>query len=177
MWRQVYKPYARRDSFTLDPVLLRPKSRGYVRLRSTNPHEYPIIDPRYLTEPADIHSMVEGMKLCIAIGQSPPFKRFGSRLFQTVFPGCEAYPYLGDEYLACVARSFTATIYHPVGTCKMGPPTDPAAVVDPKLRVYGVSKLRVVDASIMPRIVSGNTNAPVMMIAEKAAQMIKETWP
>ena len=117
--------------------------------------------------------MVEGMKLCIAIGISPPFRKYGSQLFRTKFPGCESYPFLSDEYLACVARSYTATIYHPAGTCKMGSAWDPTAVVDPRLRVLGVRGLRVVDASIMPTIVSGNTNAPVIMIAERAADFIK----
>lgn len=153
--------------------MLRPKSRGYIKLRSVNPYDHPIIDPKYFTHPEDIHVMVEGMKLCIAIGISPPFRKYGSQLFRTKFPGCESYPFLSDEYLACVARSYTATIYHPAGTCKMGSAWDPTAVVDPRLRVLGVRGLRVVDASIMPTIVSGNTNAPVIMIAERAADFIK----
>ncbi|RWS06258.1 GMC oxidoreductase-like protein 1, partial [Dinothrombium tinctorium] len=173
VWKKVYSPYVPLETFSLDPVLLRPKSRGYVRLRSPNPYDHPFIDPRYLTHPDDILTLVEGMKIAIAIGLSPPYKRFGSRLIQTVFPGCEAYLYLSDEYLACVARTWTQTIYHPVGTCKMGSPLDPTTVVDPELRVLGVSNLRVIDGSIMPSIVSGNTNAPVIMIAERSADMIK----
>lgn len=173
VWNTVYKPYLGTDSFSLDPVLLRPKSRGYIKLRSVNPYVHPIIDPKYLTHPDDIHAMVEGMKLSIAIGLSPPYKKYGPQLFKTIFPGCEAYSFLSDEYLACVARSYTATIYHPSGTCKMGLPWDRTAVVDPQLRVIGVRGLRVVDASVMPTIVSGNTNAPVIMIAERASDLIK----
>ncbi|KAK3857684.1 hypothetical protein Pcinc_036079 [Petrolisthes cinctipes] len=91
-------------------------------------------------------------------------------------PGCDKIPYNSDAYWACFARSFASTNYHPVGTCKMGPNTDPKAVVDHTLRVYGVSGLRVVDASIMPLVTTGNTNAPTIMIGEKAAHMIKRAW-
>lgn len=145
-------------SFSIDPVLLRPKSRGYLKLRSRNPYDHPLIDPRYLSHPHDVATIVEAMKLAIEIGVSKPFRdKFNSRLFGLPLPGCHAHQFLSDQYLECVARSLTWTIYHPVGTCKMGlGPADPTAVVDPQLRVLGgIQALRVVDASIMPQIVSG----------------------
>ncbi|KAL3256414.1 hypothetical protein MRX96_017143 [Rhipicephalus microplus] len=106
----------------------------------------------------------------------PALQALGARVWEKPLPGCELYPFLTDEYLACVARSYTSTLYHPVGTCRMGAVNDSRTVVDPKLRVKGIDHLRVVDASIMPSVVSGNTNAPVIMIAEKAADIIQEHW-
>ncbi|OQR69219.1 glucose dehydrogenase-like, partial [Tropilaelaps mercedesae] len=174
---RVYKPYLNLDSFTLYPVLLRPRSRGYVKLRSSDPDDPPLINPRYLTKNEDVLTLVEAMKQCFAIGMSEPFRKFGARPFSMVFPGCEIYPVQSDEYLACLARTYTATIYHPVGTCKMGNPRDPSTVVDPQLRVKGIGGLRVADASIIPKIPSGNTNAPVIMVAERAADLIKVHLP
>lgn len=174
MWKQVYEPYIKFDTFSFYPVILRPESIGYIKLRSANPYDPPIIDPKYLTHPKDILSMVDAMKISIAVGLTPPFQKMNARLIETVFPGCEHYQMWSDEYLACVARTYTATIYHPIGTAKMGAPWDPTAVVDPELRVLGgVKGLRVADGSIMPKLVSGNTNAPIIMIGEKAADLIK----
>ena len=179
MWDKVYKPYLAHDAFSLYPVLLRPKSRGFIKLRTTNPYDPPIIDPRYLTHPDDILGVVDAMKISIAVGLAPAFKQFGTTLFQHHFPGCEIYTLWSDEYLACVARTYTSTIYHPVGTCRMGPSYDRRSVVDPHFRVLGgVKGLRVVDGSVMPDIVSGNTNAPIIMLAERCADFIKgQTLP
>ncbi|KAG0422455.1 hypothetical protein HPB47_001720 [Ixodes persulcatus] len=191
VWSRTFAPHIREDSMSLYPVLLRPRSRGTVRLRSTDPHDEPLLNPRYLTHPQDLRTMVdertkEGQKedkdeisgeewsheAVLVAGAVASVSRFGSRVWDIPFPGCELYPFLGDEYLGCVARSYTSTLYHPVGTCRMGAADDRLAVVDSKLRVRGVRQLRVVDASIMPTIVSGNTNAPVIMIGERASDLI-----
>ncbi|EEC20003.1 glucose dehydrogenase, putative [Ixodes scapularis] len=175
LFNRVYKPYLNMDSFTMYPVLLRPKSRGWIKLRSADPNDHPVIDPRYLTELQDVLVLVEAMKQLIALGLSEPFRKFDAQIFTTDFPGCEAYAPYSDEHLACLARTYTATIYHPSGTCRMGDARDPTTVVDPQLRVLGVSGLRVVDASVFPDIPSGNTNAPVIMVAEKASDMIRKS--
>ena len=169
------KPYENSDSLMMFPVMLRPKSRGTIRLRSSDPLDSPLIDPQYYTHPDDIRSMVQAMKICIALSRTPPMRRHKAELFRTRVPGCERYRLYSDGYLACMAQAFTATLYHPVGTCRMGPPDDPRTVVDARLRVKGVGRLRVVDASIMPTIVSGNTNAPTIMIGERAADFIRES--
>ncbi|XP_054157432.1 glucose dehydrogenase [FAD, quinone]-like [Oppia nitens] len=174
IWEKVYFPYVNRDCFSLFPVLLRPKSYGYIKLRTANPYDPPVIEPRYLTHPHDIKSMVEAMKITIKVGQAPPLRKLGAKLIDKVVPGCEGYKLYSDKYLACLARTLTHTIYHPIGTCKMGAIGDPTAVVDPQLRVMGgVKRLRVADASIIPRLITGNTNAPIIMIAEKLADMLK----
>ena len=128
--------------------------------------EAPRIDPGFLTDPDDLQRMVLGFKAMRRILQQPALARFGGRELNATAVAQT------DEQIEQVIRARADTIYHPVGSCRMGP--DPAHdVVDAQLRVHGLQGLRVVDASIMPRIVSGNTNAPVIMIAEKAADLIK----
>lgn len=172
----VFKPITNKDAWTIIPLLLRPRSRGTVRLRSSNPFRNPVINANYFSEPRDIATLVEGAKIAVRVSQAKVFEQFGSRLHRTKLPGCKHLKFGSDAYWECHIRHMTMTIYHPVGTTKMGPPTDPEAVVDPKLRVYGVQGLRVIDGSIMPTISSGNTNAPIIMIAEKGADLIKNDW-
>ncbi|KPJ15962.1 Glucose dehydrogenase [acceptor] [Papilio machaon] len=121
-------------------------------------------------------SIIEGARIVEALVQQPALQALNARPNPHRNPGCTQHELMSDEHLECQARHHSLTIYHPVGTCAMGSIDNPNAVVDPRLRVYGVKGLRVVDGSIMPTIVSGNTNAPIIMIGEKAADMIKEDW-
>ncbi|XP_071858531.1 glucose dehydrogenase [FAD, quinone]-like [Bombus fervidus] len=165
-----------RGSWSALPTLLRPKSRGVIKLRSNNPFDHPLIYPNYFEEPEDMATLVEGAKFVFELSKTDSFKRYGSEMNPTPFPGCKHIPMYSDSFWECMARFLPATIYHPVGTCKMGPKSDANAVVDARLRVHGVAGLRVIDASIMPNHVSGNTNAPTIMIGEKGADMVKEDW-
>lgn len=116
------------------------------------------------------------MKFVDRISRTRVMRKINTRFNLNKIQGCSRYESTSDEYWACYARYMTGSIYHMSGTCKMGLISDHQAVVDARLKVHGVAGLRVVDASIMPTIVSGNTNAPVIMIAEKASDMIKEDW-
>ena len=147
---------------------MRPKSRGTLSLASSDARDAPLIDPGFLTAEEDLDTMVRGFKLVRRIFSQPAFAPFGGG-----DPKRELYfaDVHSDDEIRAAIRSRADTIYHPVGTCRMG--TDARAVVDPQLRVRGIEGLRVVDASVMPSLVSGNTNAPVVMIAERAADLMR----
>lgn len=152
------------SGFTLSTCQLRPESKGHVHARSTAPTEYPAINPNYLATEGDRQVMVDGVKLGRRLASAGPL---ADLIIDEYAPGKDIQ---SDEDLLAFVRQDATTIFHPTGTCRMG--IDDQSVVDPELRVRGVAGLRVADASIMPQIVSGNTNAPVIMIAEKAADMI-----
>jgi choline dehydrogenase len=150
--------------FTLMAGHVRPVSRGYLKLSSADPEALPIIDPNYLAETHDVNALKICFDICRAIAEMGALDEWRG---EELYPGHQVTGQALEQYI----RQTVITYHHQVGTCKMG--LDSLAVVDPELRVYGVEGLRIVDASIMPAVVSGNTNAPVIMIAEKAADMIK----
>jgi len=157
--------------FQLDVNQMHPEARGWIKLKSTDPDVHPIIEPMYLTEERDRREFIDAVKWAREIVRQPAFDRFrGSE----ISPGEAAKS--DAEILAGVAQGANSG-YHPVSTCKMGTASDPMAVVDQELKVRGVEGLRVVDASVMPILVTGNTNAPTVMIAEKASDMIRGKAP
>lgn len=167
------KENANQHLLSIYVTLIKPRSRGQVALSSSNPFVAPKIIHGYLTAEEDIKILIEGTKLATRMIKS---KAMNATLFTIPVPECDKHPAESDSFYECYIRYFISTVYHAVGTCKMGPQSDTDAVVDPTLKVYGVSRLRVADASIMPTIVSGNTNVPTIMIGEKASDMIKEEW-
>ncbi|KAL4711925.1 hypothetical protein ACJJTC_006094 [Scirpophaga incertulas] len=175
-YNEVFTEINNKDVFGIFPMMLRPKSRGFVKLKSNNPLDYPIMVHNYLTHPDDVGVLREGVKAAVAVGETQAMKRFGARFHSKPLPNCKHLPLYTDDYWDCLIRQYTMTIYHVSGTTKMGPATDPTAVLDSQLRVYGIEGLRVIDASMMPTITNGNINAPVIMVAEKGADMIKDTW-
>jgi choline dehydrogenase len=150
---------------------LEPTSRGTVHIRSPRFDDAPAIAPNYLSTPEDRRVAADSLRVARRIAAQPALARFMPQEFK---PGVE---YQSDEDLARLAGDIATTIFHPVGTAKMGRADDPLAVVDPHLRVHGVAGLRVVDASVMPTITHGNTNSPTLMIAEKAARWIRAERP
>jgi 4-pyridoxate dehydrogenase len=153
------------DGFAIRAAVLRPESRGYVRLKSADPAAAPIIVQNFLATPRDRQTLRAGVRMARDVGRQGPLKRFIAK--ETSPAG-----YSDDEIDAHI-HATGISVHHPMGTCKMGLPSDPTAVVDSELRVIGVERLRVVDASVMPDLVGGNINAPVIMIAEKAADLIR----
>ncbi|CAF4153075.1 unnamed protein product [Rotaria sordida] len=174
VYEQYLKPHLTDGSqwtVLYSPALLHPESKGEITLASRDPLTHPIINPNYLQAKEDVHKLVEGCKLAEKICQTKPLNSVLKSMAKEM-NGDEATEN-EDEFWESYVRKYTVTVYHPTGTCKMGNEEDPMTVVTPDTRVKGVRGLRVVDASIMPSIVSGNTNIPTVAIAERAADLIK----
>ena len=159
-------PLHKFPAITLSVCNLRPTSRGLIELNGPDIRNSPTIDPNYLSTTEDRNIASQSIKWCRKIMSTAAYEKYEPEEY---LPGVHIQ---SDEDLAAAAGDISLSIYHPVGTCKMGTKSDPLAVVDHELRVHGISGLRIIDASIMPSIVSGNTNSPTIMIAEKGAHMI-----
>ncbi|MDX3911534.1 MAG: GMC family oxidoreductase N-terminal domain-containing protein [Sphingobium sp.] len=157
---------AKASSFQIVMCQLRPESRGHVRIASSDPYASPVIAPNYLSDPRDVQTTLDGMRLIQKIGVAGPLRALESRQTQPQTPD------ESDESLLSYIRETAITTWHHVGTCKMG--NDALAVVDAELKVHGIDRLRVVDGSIMPTLISGNTNAACIMIGEKGADIVKQ---
>ncbi|XP_078065751.1 choline dehydrogenase, mitochondrial isoform X2 [Mustelus asterias] len=155
------------EAFQVHVGPMRPTSVGWLKLKSANPKDHPIIEPNYLSTETDVLELRQSVKLTREIFAQKAFDRYRGR---EITPGSHAQ---SDKEIDAFVREKADSAYHPSCTCKMGQPSDPMAVVDPETRVIGVENLRVVDSSIMPSVVSGNLNAPTIMLAEKAADIIK----
>lgn len=167
------------DKIDMCVSLLTPKSRGQIVLNATDPvFGKPLIYPNFLKDPSDEKKLLEGIHQVVRLFDTEVFKNaefeFDPRpILQNE---CKEHEKVSSDFWACIIKHFSAPLHNYAGTCKMGPSSDPTSVVDVNLRVYGVSNLRVVDASVMPKITRGSTAAPVIMIAEKASDLIKTTW-
>ena len=150
-----------------------PKSRGTIRLQSTDPFDYPILDPQYLTDKRDIDEFIAGIRIWEKFMSTQTMMKLGANIEQSKYSFCSQHEFRSNEYWECYAKNLAVTVYHHSCTCKMGAPNDSTAVVDPKLRVKGIKGLRVVDASILPNVIAGNTNAAIIMAAEKLADIIR----
>lgn len=164
--------------WSIFPLLMHPKSVGAVTLRSKNPLDHPKIEGNYLSdeEGDDVHTMVEGIKAALKYGQTEAFKKHGCKIAAAAVPGCEKHPQGSDDYWVCAVRHYSRSVHHQVGTCRMGPHKDHRAVVDAHLRVHGIKGLRVADSSVIPFALTAHTNAPAVMIGEKASDLVKHAW-
>lgn len=142
VYNTMYKPLHDAETYMILPLLLRPLSSGWIRLKSKDPKVHPDINPNYFTHKRDMDVLVDAIRIAMEVSNTTAFQRFGSRPLKIPMPGCQNFLFDSYDYWECAIRHFTFTIYHPSGTCKMGPAGDPTAVVDHRLRVYGVRGLR-----------------------------------
>ncbi|KAF5275244.1 hypothetical protein FQA39_LY06904 [Lamprigera yunnana] len=170
-------PLAYYDGLMVRPILLYPKSRGYILLNNTDPvRGPPLIFANTFKEEIDLLRMVDGIKQSLNLLNTKSLNKINAKIVDKPWPACKLFKFGTDEYWRCIAKSYTTTIFHPVGTCKMGPTHDKTSVVDSRLNVHGMKNLRVIDASVIPKIPRGNTNAPTIMIGERGSDFIKIRW-
>jgi len=162
-------------TFMIAAYHLHPVDEGYIKLKSTDPLEHPIIEPNYFKSEIDVTAIAKGLRMMIdVLKKSDKYKEFDVQFAEKHAPGCEKFELLSDDYLKCSVRQRCLTLYHPVGTCRMGQKGN-NSVVDNELKVHGVDGLRVADASIFPEHLSGNTHIPSAMVGEKLSDLIKRS--
>jgi choline dehydrogenase-like flavoprotein len=177
--KEIIGPHGGKDGFQVGICLARPKTNtGEITLQDKNPFSDPLMDPKYFDNPDDAKILIEGIKFVLnMVKKSKTLRALGAEYPKTLIPDCKEFKFGTDKYWDCYVRHNLGSIWHPVGSCRMGKgKSDPQAVVDSKLRVVGIKRLRVIDASIMPAIVNVNTNAPSIMIGEKGAHFILDYW-
>ncbi|XP_031330236.1 glucose dehydrogenase [FAD, quinone]-like isoform X2 [Photinus pyralis] len=174
----LWQPLEAKYAYSILPMHLHPKSHGHMKLRSTKPLDPPRFYGNYLTDPnnEDVKEFIAAVRESQRIMRSPALQRYGAEQVKTVVPGCEMPQYDSDAYWECALRHLTTTLHHQIMTCKMGPSSDPEAVVDPRLRVYGVKRLRVIDTSVIPTTISAHVSAVGYVVGEKGSDLIKEDY-
>uniref|UniRef100_A0A182LTF8 Glucose-methanol-choline oxidoreductase N-terminal domain-containing protein n=1 Tax=Anopheles culicifacies TaxID=139723 RepID=A0A182LTF8_9DIPT len=176
-YAEVYEEQIYQNSYMVIPMLSRPLSSGWLELASKDPHERIRIYPNYFHDPKDMMVLIEGLKFAEALANTSAMRKINATLIDYSRSPCRPDQFPNkDDFYVCLVRHYTQTIYHPCGTAKMGPITDPMAVVDRFLRVHHIGGLRVVDASIFPVITTGNTNVPTIATGEKAADIVKAAY-
>ncbi|XP_069356076.1 glucose dehydrogenase [FAD, quinone]-like [Maniola hyperantus] len=172
----VFTPMSYYDAVMPRAMNLVPKSRGKLLLNKTNPYGPPLLHVNYLGDDSDLIPLMKGVRFLLSLENTEAFQSRGAYFVREKMPHCKEYDWGTDEYFVCLIRHYTSTTHHQVGTCKMGPAWDKKAVVDSELRVYGVKRLRVIDASIMPVVIRGNTEAPAIMIGERGVDFVIKYW-
>ncbi|XP_052743180.1 glucose dehydrogenase [FAD, quinone]-like [Bicyclus anynana] len=172
----LYWPAAYYEGVTPRTMNLVPKSRGKLLLNEDDPHGPPRLHVNYLGDDRDLIPLMKGARFLLSLENTEAFKARGAYYVREQMPHCKQHEWGTDEYFLCLIKQYTSTTHHQVGTCKMGPKWDKKAVLDNKLRVYGIKWLRVIDASMMPVVIRGNTCAPAMMIAERGIDFVIKEW-
>ncbi|KAJ3664214.1 hypothetical protein Zmor_008401 [Zophobas morio] len=178
IYNKVWKPLEDKYAWQVLPMLVHPKSYGFLELKSKNPFHWPKFHGNFFTDAGnkDVKTFIAAIREVQRMAKMPAWQKYGAQLVTTPIPGCEHNIFDSDDYWECALRHVTATLHHQVATCKMGPRTDPEAVVNHELKVYGVRNLRVADTSVIPIPITAHTNVPAYMIGEKAADLIKAEW-
>ncbi|CAG9770843.1 unnamed protein product [Ceutorhynchus assimilis] len=178
VFNSVFSPLLNFHAWTIFPMLLHPKSIGHMELRSKNPYDYPRFYGNFFSDPNDhdLDTFVESIRVIQRFSNTTAFQKYASKLNPKPMKGCGHLTFDSDSYWKCCIKAIAVTLHHQVGTVKMGPKGDPTAVVNPNLQVYGIQNLRVADCSIIPMALGAHTNAPSMMVGEKASDIIKEFW-